>query len=365
MTKTFTILIVLLFATGLIAQENHKDWREGKLTLNDFSKRENSQSVSELIYFLGYNTVKHKYGDTTVFRIEAKCYMDKNLSWVNPEYMTEQILRYNQVIFDIVEIYRRRLQFELDRGGSLYEIGDKFNAISAACNNTINDFSTDSNGGQDLNSIAFWEQKNSTELQSLPVSAIPEFETRSLGYAIHAGLGGGFFTGSLGEHFTPTFNFMYGFDLAYKRSILHFNGTLAGDNVRKDYISDKSWNDGQRTSIAMLDASYGYVLIENKKIKLSPFVGFGITEFSEAHKDEDERLSMVDNHMVFGVNTDFKINTKIQLTPTPFLGVREKVVTSIRARLYVARPNYYEDLQGYSVNLTIGLCGFGNIIKLK
>ncbi len=365
MIKTFTILIGLLFATGLLAQKNHKEWREGKLTWDDFTKRERSQNVSELIYFLGYNTVKQKYGGTTVFRIEADCYMDKNLSWVNPAYMTEQILRYNQVIFDIVEVYRRKLQFELDRGKSIYELGAKFNAISVACNNAINEFSSDSNGGQDLNSISFWEQKNSKELQSLPERAIPDFETSRFGYAVHAGLGGGFFTGSLGEHFSPTFNFMYGFDFAYKRSILHFNGNLAGDNVRKTYVSDKSWNDGQRTTFAILDASYGYVLIDNKKIKLSPFVGFGLTEISEAYKDEEERLSMVDNHMVFGVNTDFKIYTKIQLTPPSFFGIKEKAVTSIRARLYVARPNYYEDLQGYSINLTIGLCGFVNIIKLK
>jgi hypothetical protein len=69
--------------------------------------------------------------------------------------------------------------------------------------------------------------------------------------------------------------------------------------------------------------------------------------------------------MIFGLNTDYKIKTRLKLVPNTYFGVKEKVETSIRARLYVTRANYYEDLQGYSINLTIGLCGFGNMINLK
>ena len=45
--------------------------------------------------------------------------------------------------------------------------------------------------------------------------------------------------------------------------------------------------------------------------------------------------------------------------------MKEKTETSVRARLYVSKADFYNDLQGYSINMTIGLCGFGNMIKLK
>lgn len=367
MIKTFTIIFIGLFlSTGLKAQKYQKDWDEGKLTWQDFSEKESNQGISELKYFLGYNTDKQQYGDTTVLRNKARCYIDRNLSWINPAYKKEQYLRYNQVIFDIVEIHRRRLQFELDRVNSLYGIEGKFNYIYTLCNNEIDKFNKESNGGQNVSTIKIWEQKTSKELKLQPDNEIPEFENENFGYALHAGFGSGFFTSSLGEHFAPTFNFMFGFDFAYKKSILYLNGTLAGDKVKKDYLSDKSWYEGQRANVAIIDVSYGYALIDNENIKISPFAGLGITEFTGENKDDKENgLRIVDYNMIFGVNTDYKIRTRLKLVPNPYFGVKEKVETSIRARLYVTRANYYEDLHGYSINLTIGLCGFGNMINLK
>ncbi len=336
------------------------------MTWQDFSERESATRISELKYYLGYNTDKQRYGDTIVQRNIARCYMIKSLSFINPVYKTEEYLRYNQVIFDIVEIHRRRFQFELDRINSYNEIKVIFNHIYTSCNNEINKFITESNDGQDLKTIDFWEQKTLLELKYLPDIKIPEIENINFGYALYAGFGAGSFTGSLGEHFAPTFNFMFGFDFAYKKSILYLNGTLAVDKVQKEYISDKNWHKGQRTNVAIIDVSFGYALIYNQKIKLSPFAGLGITEFTEANKDDEEnRLRIVDYNLIFGINTDYKIRTRLILMPNSIFGVKEKIDLLIRARLFITRAYYYEDLQGYSVNLTIGLCGFGNKIRLK
>jgi len=367
MIKTFTsILFGLFLSMGAMAQENQKNWRDGKLTWQDFSEKESNQGVSELKYFFSYNADKLKFGDTTVIRIKAKGYMDKKISWINPAFKKEQYLRYNQVIFDIIEVHRRRLQVEIDKAKTYHEIEQKFNQVYKICNNEIEEFSQESNKGQDLNSISFWEQKISVELQFQSDKEIPEYKNGNFGYAFHAGFGPGFFSGSLGEHFTPTFNFIFGFDFAYKKSILYLTGTLAGSKVRKDYLSDENWIENQRANMAILDISYGYALIDNEKIKLSPFAGLGITELTGENKDDKENgLRMVDYNMIFGINTDYKINTRLKFVPNSYIGEKEKVETSIRARIYITRVNYYEDLQGYSINLAIGLCGFGNMIRVK
>lgn len=170
---------------------------------------------------------------------------------------------------------------------------------------------------------------------------------------MNAGFGAGLLTGSLGDHFTPTFNFIFGFDFAYRNSILYVNATLAGDKVKKDYRSERSWYEGQRAGVAIMDISYGYAIVDNERIKLSPFAGLGVTEFTGTNKDDKENgLRMVDYSMVFGINTGYKLWTRLKLVPN--FGIKEKVDTSIRARLYITHANYQEDLQGYSINLTIG-----------
>ena len=367
MTKYFSIIIIgLLFTTTLFSQDYKKDWIEGKLIWQDFNELETDQGVSELKYFIGYNSTKQKKGDTIIHRIVAECYVDKNLSWIHPDYKTDQYLRYNQVIFDIVEYYRRSLQYELDRVNYLYETENKYNVIFNSCNNEITKFQSEADGGQNINSIDFWEQKLLSELRMDDERGIPEFSNRNFGYGLHAGFGSGFFTGTLGEYFSPTFNFIFGFDFAYKNSIFFLNATLAGNKLKKDYASDKNWYEGQNATVAIMDLSYGYAFINNERFKLTPFAGLGITEFSSENKDnQDDNLRIVDYNVIFGINADYKIRTKIGLIPNSSLGVKEKVETSIRTRLYITRANYHSDLQGYSINLTIGIGIFGNMIRLS
>jgi len=364
--KISCVVIVLFFSSELIAQELKKEWNEGKLTWQDFTERESDFSISELKYFLAYHTEKKEYGDTIVNRYKATCYINKNFSWINPAFKIEQYLRYNQVIFNLVEIHRRKLQYELDRLNYYYESEGKFNTIYASCNSEIEKFKKDSNEGRLVNAIDFWEHITNEELKSYRDSKIPDFENKNFGYGMHAGLGTGVFTGSLSEHFSPTFNIIFGFDFAYKKSILFLNGTIGFNKVNKDYMSAITWNKGQRTNVAIADISYGYPLIDNKTIKLTPFAGLGVVELSEVKKNEEENeLRIVDYNLIFGINTDFKLKTRLSFVPNPVLGVKEKLQTAIRARLYVAKANYYDNLKGCSVNLSLGFSGFGNMIRLK
>ncbi len=366
MIKPCTFIILGIFlASGVQSQDYKKEWTEGKLTWEDFTERKGTPVTSELKYFLGFNTVKHHLGDTTLLRIDAIGYMDRKLSWINPDFRNDQLLRYNQVIFDIVEVYRRRLQFELDHVTGMYETGAKFDQIIRMCNGETEKFREASNAGQNMNSIVFWEQKTADELQSLPDYTIPPFKPGGIGYALHGGLGSGIFTGSLGQHFTPAFNMLFGFDLAYRKSNLYMIATLATDRIKKDYGFD-SWKKGQRANVAILDISYGYAVIDNTWLKLSPFAGLGLTEFTSPDKNEQgDYLHMDDLNLIFGVNTDFKLRTHISLLPSTFLSIKEKTETSVRARLYITRANFYGDLQGYSINFTLGICVFANPVRIN
>lgn len=136
--------------------------------------------------------------------------------------------------------------------------------------------------------------------------------------------------------------------------------------MKKEMLSEKKWHKGQNAHLAILDASLGYAVIDRKNFKLSPFAGWGLTEFSGENLDNEndkEGLRLTDHHLVFGVNADYKLKTTIKLVPA--FGFKEIAETSIRARLYLTKTSYFSGLSGCTINLAFGICGFGNLIKMK
>ena len=364
--KLFLTIISIFLAFGIYSQDHKKNWTDGKLTWDDFQEKSIALRNSELKYYIGYNTENFKSNDTAFLKVIAFCYVDKNSSYIKREFKNERYLRYNQVIFDLAELYRRKIQYDIDRVSTTYEIGIQFKQNVDQLDQTIDKFQTESGYGQNIHVITNWEKIVSNELNVLAKVSKPQFVKQNFGYALQAGLGSGMFTGSVGEHFGPTFNLMFGFDLAFRRSIFYINGTLAWGKVKEDYTYDqKVWIKDQNTNVAIIDISYGYAFIDNSKLKLSPFVGLGITEIAGKKTDDPkDQLRIVDYNLIFGINVDYKFKKRIKMMPNSLFGVKESVETSIRARFYITRANFYDDLNGYSINLTIGLCGFGNFLKL-
>ena len=357
------ILISQLFVLRVFTQDNRKYWSDGKLTWDDFQEKMISIDHSDLKYFFGYDPEKKKSGDSLIVRAGAFCYMDKNSSWINTKYKNDSYLKYNQVIFDITELYRRKLQFELDRSKSYNKAQIRFRKIYEEMTGQIDEFRRESGDGLYEKVTDKWLAYIEDEIDNLAESpGISAFRKKNFGYGMHVGFGSGIFTGSLGSHFGPTFNFILGFDLAYKRSIFYLIGTLAGGKVKKDYLSENNWYAGQRVNVAIIDISYGYAVIDKPKITLSPFAGLGITELSGKNRDDEQNdLLNQDYNIIFGLNADYKFRKSVRLTP----GMKESFEGSVRARLYITRANYSDDLKGFSVNLTIGVCGFGNMMKMK
>jgi hypothetical protein len=362
-----SVFLVFFLVSSLSAQKNiGRTWAEGRLTWQDFTIRENAQGKSELRYFFTYNTGRQRFGDTTVVRFFAISYLDPHASWVNPDFKTDQVLRYNQVVFDILEMNRRKLQYEFDRVISPISLDRKLRQAIKLAKDEIEKFNLETDDGLNMDVIMFWEQKLSKQLEKLPDRKIPEFEVQNFGYGMHAGIGLGAFTGSLGGHFKPSFNFLFGFDFAFKNSTIFMNGTLAWNRVRTNYFSEVNWHAGRPAYIAIVDFSYGYALINNHNLKLSPFVGLGITEFSDQTGENTlNKIRMADHSVIFGLNVDYKLRTRINIHPLLFMSAREQVVGSVRARLYVTRARYFDDLRGYTINLTLGFSGFGNLIRLQ
>jgi len=328
-----------------------------------------SPNASELNYQLSYSTTKTKLpGNTTVFAFSTRNYMNPNISWVKDSHRSEKLLRYNQALFDILELNRRRLQSTLHRIDNLYAAEETFRIQYEACMYEVKRFREETASGTDRSALDYWERRLDRELEATPLGLVPEIADKMFGYGLNAGFGSGLLTGTIADHFTPTFNFVFGFDLAFRRTILYLNGTLAGNRVKKNYLQDGLlWPANLKTNVAVIDVSIGQTVVDNSKHKLTPFAGLGILEFTAANREgeqfQDHRI--VNYGLIYGLNYDFTFKNSIRLTPSPFGGsMRERVEQNIRVRLY-ATSGKFENMKGNSINLTVGYALFGRMIAIK
>ncbi len=362
----FTFLLVMLFINISAQEADIKHWHEGKLTWSDFKGEKGIPLFDgELKYFLSYATEKQVFNDTSVYRICAQAYINRDLSWSKTFKKTDQNLAYFQVVFDIVELQRRKLQNNLDRMDGRNAENELRTALYN-CEKTLSDFKKESQQGADTIAMQEWQKVIQTELGNTKGNSIPAFTKRNFGYGMYAGFGKGFNTGTLKDNFPSTFNFIYGFDLAYKNVTLFLCATLGSSKANRSYNGEIIIPKDERAGVAIVDVSFGYPVVNNAKFKLMPFAGLGILEYSEKPEpDKTNYNSMVAPGFLFGLNTDYKISKTLYFIPRTFLQTREYTEFSVRARLYVAHANLSPDMKGFSINLTLGVNMSGNIISLS
>ena len=116
MTHKLAIPILLLtLSLSCAAQELQRTWSLGPLTWDDFTATPtNADENSLLQYNIGFSPVQENIDGIKSFFYRAEAWMLPSSSWVTADHRTPQLLRYNQVIFDMLEVERRTLQRSLN-----------------------------------------------------------------------------------------------------------------------------------------------------------------------------------------------------------------------------------------------------------
>jgi len=356
MLKKIVPLIIFVFITAQLKPENLKrNWSDGKLSWDDFVVKQSETEISGFKYLLEYSTNREKVNDTIFIRYKTYCYIDQPETWATSEARTDQHLRYHQVVFNIAEMYRRILQDELDKCKSNYETDRILQEITNSCKADIDRFKSDSKDGQIMKTIVLWEQIVENKLNKNPEIKVPDFQIGDLGFGFYLGAGKYFLPGKINNHFNPSFNFAFGMGAVYKKSIFLMEGMSGNSYVTNDFTNNENlWSKGMKVSYSLTDLSYGYSVLDNQKFRIAPFVGLGIVEVYETLPDKTIKgMKLSSVNFLAGVSANYKFNKIVNLVRDPILMDRGFTENSILTKLYVTRTNFGEDMNGFTVNLSV------------
>ena len=363
MKRLVAMLLLSVLALSVSAQTDVRLWTQGPLTWDDFTiMPASSGQRSYLQYGIGFNPVCDTLDGVRCCYYRAESWMHPSSSWVTENHRDSNTLRYNQIIFDMLEVERRKLQQSISATPSEIAYSEMLRAASTSFSSRIDGFSLLSQDGADTAVLSAFERQVAAELAQYPADYRPRYTARPFGYGIYIGIGVTGSTGSMGKAFSPGAGLNVGFDFSYNRHLLILDGTLGLCKARQTFSlvgPDGIMNtfpEGKLGGLLTVNFGYGYTLVDNLRWQLSPLVALGIREYSYSHESGDN--SFVDARPEPVVGLQFRRHFWLQHA-FPEYGylagggrISELSRVSFQGRLLLSYSSF-PDLQGGPTGLSI------------
>lgn len=347
-------------------------WDEGELTWDDFNKRNTGgYEKSNISTSFQRYTDTQKYGNLKVVRTKLRTALNKESTWVRTEHISEKLLRYNQLVFDLAELTRQEMQREIDMNLGRYGYDEILKFYREKYNVKLQELHEESSEGEREDVISKYEEEVAGKLAEDPGDGIPQIEFNNWGYGYHIGFRSAFTTGKHAMYLKPTYGMSLGFDITYKRSMLSLylgvgSGKIGADMKMTATIDRRDtevvWERGLNYNSMETDIIYGFCVIDNSFMRLAPIIGIGMNNLS--HKvEENTNTSMTGMHLLGGVDINWKLLRTASIAYTPWWGGKTYGETSLKTRIFVARSNLMQGFSPYSINVSVAVDFYGKGVK--
>ena len=364
-------VLLLLFLSPLLcpAQQTAIDtlhWNATRrLQLSDFhAPKQPGLGGSEFYYQIGYDVRPTIFGSQPA--IDAYCLMFRNLSRVSETASNARTLAYNQVLFDLVEIYARQMKAKLIALKANRRFKQQAKQIeyltNAELGAEVNQFRSETGGGDDLGVLQRWQRQVVQRLYDVP-DLVTTFRPARVGLGIQFGGSALVPTGELTQVLPTQTGLLYGLDVAIGRTTVLLHLTQHNTTLRNGFTDhDQQWPDGMRVQHTVFDVGFGRILYDGARTRLMPFVGYRLLSLLPRDRN-DERyrgFSLTSHTPTAGLIWDIKVGAN---TARPdrvtdhFLFVRTKLSVS---PVLTPKP-----LSGGLINFQISVGGFGRPRKVK
>ena len=336
-----------------------------RLQLSDFhSPTQPGLGGSEFYYQIGYEV--HPTSFLGQPAIESFCLMFRNMSWVSKTAQNDRTLVYNQVLFDLVEVYTRQMKEKLIALGFDRRFKQQARQIEYLTNSELGDevnrFRAETGGGDDVRALERWEKQIVQRLQAIP-ALVTTYYPSKIGFGVFVGGGVTLPTGPLAQTFNPAGGLAFGIDIALRQTVLMIHPTLYNGTLRAGFShQNQTWDKDLPIRPRLLEVGLGQVVLDAPRTRLMPYVGYSLLDLAPRDRN-DERykgLSLVSHAPVAGVVFDIKMggrDQKANQSDDSFLFIRTKVSYS---PMFNAKP-----FSGGLLNIQVGFGGFGRTRKVN
>ncbi len=385
--KRLLILFWIVCSFGTYSQaENpadYKNWTDGKLSWDDFQDTLRLKGVpSSFNAFLKIENTKDRDGNTKTIRPEALACFDRRHSFAEKEIQSPNQLRLFQLKYDLLEVYRRRLQTELNLGVVGIAADNRTRQYMDLYEEQCKNAEKDTENGQNEEKLQEWEFYVTKELIENPAPPVPRISPRRFGYGFYLGTGATFPVGDLCHYWDPSWSVNVGFDLGYINTHLlcDFSAGTARSRhdirIEKDGIHDV-WLRNTHNTYTSISLGIGQQLVSTKYFALMPYVGCIWSGYSDQFKTGDGRnerttLSYTNFNWTAGICFDYRFSTTVSLVPSFWRGHREIFTASIRTKLFINREQYKHfdtiegnTLRGCKLGFSVACLGFSRLLQIK
>lgn len=364
--SSITVLLLSVFSLSAQTDLSYKEWQDGALKAEDFAKRRSSGELIGQVY-TGIHTYSGEWEKVSwnlrVKRLQSKTVFDPLRSWVRSDSLTDQAVRYGQLIFDATELSRRQMMNHLTSG--TYE-PDYHTVVGRYFD--LNDARTDeieriTEEGKNLAELQLQEKIIAEELATLPdvSDEIPGYTLRKFAIGAYIGAASQFHVGDYSSYFSPAYGLLWGFNIGIGRSAIYWDMVLGGGSkLFKDIPGDDigTWYHGNKLRYGEASLQYAYDVYDGDVFRISPFAGVGVGFMDYDSPDRDAEIvtdEIAGLRLMAGLSFEFKYLRSLYLVGDPiwssiYGGINEH---SLRLKVYVARTSYSNAMSPYSINCSL------------
>lgn len=359
------MLMAMMCCGGAMAQTFNSSivpWRESRLSWDDFMGL--SPMVDSLNATTGFcvQSVPHRVKKDGVkyYYYAFDSFRNTSEMWVKESAKTDNLLKYCQADFDMLELNMRKATQEyctnpevaMSSTLSFYE--GAFDRQSERYRNITNE----GENVEETNKMYADVQEELSRTAYKPAAHVAQL-TRSWGYVGSIGLETHVpFSAYVG----PCVGLAMGAQYLWRHNMLGLDiGLLFGGRCHKDIVSsDGTIHDGEDIQSASGMISYGYNLSQGlKRLEITPFVGFGVRTYDGGQKELEYQVPKGSNQIeILGPQLALGCILDLALDHRVYIKYNDNKVNEhrrvIRFKPYFNLTRYSEDLGWVpAINLTV------------
>lgn len=352
------IILTLLFIIALEvtnAQDySHHYWTERPLSWSDFvpHRADSTGAVSEFSCYFATEPVCDKIDGIKVYRHALFCGMDEANSWYVPELADYNMLRYNQVLFNLGEIVCRDYQpLVINK-----ERGDELTGVALnEWEHRIHTFIRESEGGKNKAVVDKWIDSTQKLLKEIPATGTLPVLKDLVGIGFALGYNGTQYFNGADGYLTDD----RGADISLYVTLgnhhlgIQARGGRAFSNTLTNILTagaTEEVTDPITYSFSRFGGSYEYALFDKKVVRFMPHLGLGGMTVMSNETYRNMRLVEKAFYGEVGLTMDLKFSHNMNL-----------LYDSGRIIEYYARFNtgftylQFGDNRSYGINITFSI----------